>query len=56
MDQETKAIISSTVARMPEWIRHELIAKDVALRTRAEEALAMIIIGALESAGKEADS
>lgn len=47
MDDRPKDIIAATVARMPEWIRHDLVAKDAAVRTRAEETLAAMIAGAL---------
>lgn len=47
MDDRTKDIIAATVARMPEWIRHDLVAKDAAIRARAEETLAAMIAGAL---------
>ena len=40
MDQTAKDVLLKAVARLPDWMRHDLAAKDAALRTRAEEALA----------------
>ena len=34
--------------RTPQWIRHDLLAADVAVRQRAEETLAIMIATALE--------
>lgn len=48
MNDRARDIIAATVARIPEWIRHDLVAKDVAVRTRAEETLAAMIAGALD--------
>lgn len=36
------------IERAPQWIRHDLVAKDVAARTRAEETLAAMIADVLE--------
>ncbi|MGJ3648927.1 hypothetical protein ACLB0R_10700 [Sphingomonas sp. GlSt437] len=44
--------IASVLARTPEWIRHDLVAKDNASRTRAEEALAAMIATALADHGE----
>ena len=37
MNEETKAIILGVVERAPQWIRHDLVAKDGTVRTRAEK-------------------
>lgn len=55
MDQTAKDILLKAVARTPEWVRHDLAAKDIAARNRAEETLAAIIIDALENGGATAD-
>ena len=44
---EQLALITSVVRRAPEWVRHELLAKDMSGRQRAEEALAAMISAAL---------
>lgn len=49
MDQSAKDIVAKTVARMPEWIRHDLTVKDSAVRVRAEESLAAMLVAALEN-------
>lgn len=41
--------IAAVLARAPEWLRHDLIAKDHASRARAEDALAAMIAAALET-------
>jgi hypothetical protein len=44
MDQRTlTVIIAAVLTRAAQWIRHDLAAKDPALRQRAEESLAAII-------------
>lgn len=48
MDDRIREIITATLTRMPEWIRHDLVAKDAAVRERAEETLAAMIASALE--------
>ncbi|MEV4933977.1 hypothetical protein MRBLSP13_002157 [Sphingobium sp. LSP13-1-1.1] len=42
-----KAIILGVIERAPQWIRHDLAAKDAASRARAEETLAAMIADAL---------
>lgn len=49
MDDRTKQSIAAVISRMPEWIRHDLVAKDVAIRARAEETLAAMIASALDA-------
>ena len=44
---EIKQAIAATVARIPEWVRHDLAAKDLAARNRAEETLAAILLAAI---------
>lgn len=41
-------MIAEALARLPEWIRHDLGAKDAALRARAEETLAAMIASSIE--------
>ena len=50
MDEETKATILAVIERAPQWIRHDLPAKDSAARARAEETLAAMIADALNKA------
>jgi hypothetical protein len=47
MNDEMKAIILGVIERAPQWIRHDLAAKDAASRVRAEETLAAMIADAL---------
>lgn len=44
-------LVTELLARAPDWIRKDLAAKDPLTRTRAEEALAVLISSAL-AAGK----
>ena len=53
MDDTTAKAILSVLERLPEWIRHDLAAKDLAIRARAEETLAAMIANTLSS-GDEA--
>lgn len=53
MDDTTSAIILGVIARAPQWIRHDLDAKDDAIRTRAEETLAAMIANALRDGAGE---
>jgi hypothetical protein len=46
----SQQLIIQVIARAPEWIRHDLLAKDPANRQRAEEALAAMIAAALTPA------
>jgi hypothetical protein len=43
MDQNEKHALLAAVQRLPEWIRHDLGAKDSTIRIRAEEALAAML-------------
>ena len=47
MDDILQATISGIIARVPEWIRHDLPSKEASARTRAEETLAAMIANAL---------
>jgi hypothetical protein len=51
MTDEQLALITSVVRRAPEWVRHDLLAKDPAGRQRAEEALAAMIAAAIRHNG-----
>jgi hypothetical protein len=42
-----KSTVADILSRTPEWIRHDLAAKDVAARLRAEETLAAMIAAAV---------
>ncbi len=44
--EELAGIISGVVARLPEWVRTDLAAKDASARERAEETLAAMIVAA----------
>jgi hypothetical protein len=52
LDDTLQATITATVARAPEWVRHDLVSKEPAARARAEETLAAIIANALAEANK----
>lgn len=53
MEQATKDAILKIVARLPDWIRHDLAGKDAMLRIRAEEALAaMVMDGVKRTSGR----
>ena len=47
MSDDLQLAISAVVQRAPEWMRHDLLSKDKATRTRAEEAFAAIIANAI---------
>ena len=49
MTDQQHAVLTSVVQRAPEWIRHDLLAKEPGARQRAEEALAAMIAAALRS-------
>lgn len=49
MDEDQKSLVGHIVARIPQWIRHDLVSKDAVVRLRAEETLAAMIVNALES-------
>jgi hypothetical protein len=45
-----QTMLEAVIARAPEWIRQELVSKDKAMRERAEEALAAMIVDAYKKA------
>ncbi|KFG89943.1 hypothetical protein BV98_002239 [Sphingobium herbicidovorans NBRC 16415] len=47
MDENTTDMILRVIERAPQWVRHELEAKDPSARKRAEETLAAMIADAL---------
>lgn len=47
MNEDRRTQILALIARMPAWLRHDLGAKDEAVRGRAEETLAAMIDEAL---------
>jgi hypothetical protein len=47
MGDDLQRAIGAVVQRAPEWMRHDLLSKDKATRTRAEEAFAAIIANAI---------
>ena len=51
MQDDLQATITATIARVPEWIRQELLSKETSTRARAEEALAAMIAAALKEYG-----
>lgn len=51
-----QAIIAHVLERTPQWLRHDLAAKDPAIQRRAEETLAAMIANALQTdSRKEGD-
>ncbi|WP_132270126.1 DUF6771 family protein [Novosphingobium sp. PhB57] len=56
MDNDITLIISQVLERTPQWIRHDLEAKDPAIRIRAEETLAAMIARALEDRASDAEA
>lgn len=52
MTDDLRAAVLATIARAPEWIRRDLAANNEATRQQADEALAAMIVSALEDAGK----
>jgi hypothetical protein len=54
MDDKTKARILGVIERAPQWLRNDLAAKDPAARARAEEALAAMLVDAIEEGHKAA--
>lgn len=49
MNDEMTALITAILERAPHWIRHDLLSKDVTVRTRAEETLAAMIANGLRA-------
>ena len=52
MDQASKDAVLKAVGRLPDWIRHDLATKDAALRLRAEESLAAMLVDVVERASE----
>lgn len=48
MDETIEEITLRVLKRAPQWVRHDLEAKDAAIRERAEETLAAMIASALK--------
>ncbi|MCB4863131.1 DUF6771 family protein (plasmid) [Sphingobium sp. SJ10-10] len=53
MGDQTQAIILRVVERAPQWVRSDLLSKDVGVRSRAEETLAAMITDALANGTPE---
>lgn len=47
MNEAISKTVLAVIERAPEWIRHDLAAKDATIRARAEETLAAMIANAL---------
>ncbi|WP_022678426.1 DUF6771 family protein [Novosphingobium sp. B-7] len=47
MGDKTKTRILGVIERAPQWLRHDLAAKDASARARAEEALAAMLVDAI---------
>jgi hypothetical protein len=50
MNETLTGIVLQVIERTPQWVRHDLEAKDAAIRNRAEETLAAMIGAALDEA------
>ncbi|WP_037521626.1 DUF6771 family protein [Sphingobium yanoikuyae] len=48
MDEPTRMTILRVIERAPQWLRHDLEAKDSRVRARAEETLAGMIENAIK--------
>ncbi|EGD60852.1 hypothetical protein Y88_1647 [Novosphingobium nitrogenifigens DSM 19370] len=55
MDDKTKTRILGVIERAPQWLRSDLAAKDASARARAEEALAAMLVDAIEESLAAAD-
>ena len=54
MNQAAIDLLTRTVTRLPDWVRHDLAAKDSAVRLRAEETLVAMIANVLSAGTNEA--
>ena len=54
MNQAAIDLLARTVPRLPDWIRHDLAAKDSGVRLRAEETLVAMIANVLSEGTNEA--
>ncbi len=52
MNETLQATTMAVIARLPEWVRHDLTSKDQSTRARAEETIAAMITNALTEAGR----
>lgn len=50
MDSKIESIVGDILKRTPQWIRHDLGAKDATIRRRAEATLAAMIASAIADA------
>jgi hypothetical protein len=55
MDEKTNSTILRVIERAPQWLRHDLEAREPAARARAEETLAAMISDALASNAPSSD-
>lgn len=53
MDSPLTTTILQVIDRAPQWVRHDLEAKDAAIRARAQETLAAMISAALQDLQKQ---
>lgn len=53
-EEDLLSVTQRTVARMPDWLRNDLISKDAKVRAGAEETLAKIIGAAILDANEPA--
>jgi hypothetical protein len=54
MNQAAIDLLTKTVTRLPDWVRHDLAAKDSVVRLRAEETLVAMIANVLSEGTNEA--
>ncbi|WP_336961478.1 hypothetical protein [Sphingobium aquiterrae] len=54
MDHTVKDMLLKAVTRLPDWVRHDLAARDSGVRLRAEETLVAMIANALDEGTGEA--
>ena len=54
MNQAAIGLLARTVTRLPDWIRHDLAAKDSTVRLRAEETLVAMIANVLSEGTNDA--
>lgn len=55
MSEHMQAAILAVIERAPQWIRHDLTAKDAAARIRAEESLAAMIVDAIRQVDRQTE-
>jgi hypothetical protein len=48
-------VVARTIRQAPQWVRGDLASKDVALRARAEDALAAMVAAAILKASAQGD-